>query len=122
MSKASAHVKRGVVIHSSEQAARKIVSVIKKRAGKSYPAFFSTDIGKAIEAPLLCMLVHEAASRFELPYGAEVQQLAGYALEGCSGDLVGVAKKFVSPLVADLGGMALMLAGEEEEEEEEEDE
>ena len=110
MSKAQDHVKRGLKVHGSEKAARKIVELVKTKLGKNYPNFFDTDLGKAIEAPLVCTLVHEAASRFDLPGGDKIGLLAGYALEGCSGDLAIIVSKYLGPMVGDLGGLALVFA------------
>jgi len=122
MSNVQDHVKRGLVIHSSEQAARKVVALVKKHLGKKYPAFFSTDLGKSIEAPLVCTLIHEAASRFALPGGDNIKQLAGYALEGCSSDLAQIATKYLGPLVGDLGGLALLALPADDADDDDDDE
>lgn len=113
MSKATTHIKRGLKIHSSEEAARKVVELVKSRLGDSYPAFFSTDLGKSIEAPLLCALLHEAGKNLTFPGSSKLRDLAGYGLEGASGDLMQIVAKFLGPIAGELGGLALTFADPE---------
>ena len=108
MSKAKNHVTRGLKIHSSEQAARKVVALVKKSLGDKYPAFFDTDIGKAIEAPLVCTAVHELVKKYDFPGRDKIEKISGFALEGCIGDVAALVSMYFMPLVGDLGGLALL--------------
>jgi hypothetical protein len=112
MSNATFHIKEGLKTHSATKAARKVVAAVKKQLGKNYPAFFSTELGKSVEAPVVCYLVHEAAGRFDFPGNSKIRTLAGYALQGCSSDLADLVSKFAGPLVGDLGGLALLFVEE----------
>jgi len=103
-------MRRGVEVHSSEQAARMIVDLIRTQAGDKYPKFFDSQIGKAIETPLICTLVLEAANRFNIPRRNDVRRIAEYALEGSSGDLVtNLIVPFFGPVFGELSGLVPML-------------
>jgi len=116
------HARRGIVNTSAANAARKLVNTIRKRVGKDkYPTFFDSEFGKAIEAPLFCTILLEIAERYEIPGDVLLAKFAAHALEGCAGDLNKYVESIFSPLLADLGGLALAFGFDEEQEDEEED-
>jgi hypothetical protein len=99
----------GVRIHSSAEAANKIVEIVKKQLGEGYPKFFATDLGKAIEPALVPVLVCMAASYFEgNEMAKKVRNIASYAIMGSAAGLTDYAAKLL-PLFNEIAALSPLL-------------
>lgn len=99
----------GVRIHSSAEAANKIVEIVKKQLGEGYPKFFATDLGKAIEPALVPVLVYMAASYFEgNEMAKKVRNIASYAIMGSAAGLTDYAAKLL-PLFNEIAALSPLL-------------
>lgn len=61
----------------------KATQILKKKLGKSYPAFFKTEIGKIVESALVPALLMSASEAFpQLPHSETIKDVAAHALRG----------------------------------------
>lgn len=99
----------GVRIHSSAEASNRIVGIIKKQLGESYPKFFETDIGKALEPMLLPALVYFGTSYFTgNEMAKKVRNISSYALMGSAGSLGDYATKLM-PVFNEIAALAPLM-------------
>lgn len=99
----------GVRIHSSAEASNRIVGIIKKQLGESYPKFFETDLGKALEPMLLPALVYFGTSYFTgNEMAKKVRNISSYALMGSAGSLGDYATKLL-PVFNEIAALAPLM-------------
>ena len=107
MSKLVNHSKRGLVVHAGEKTAKMIVKIVREQFADQYPAFFTTPLGQRVESFVICMSLHEISRKMEFPKARLMETLAGYALEGSSGEIAGLLEEFMTPLVTKLSKINL---------------
>lgn len=97
----------GVKIHSSGDAAKKLVELAKAQLGDSYPAFLKTELGETLAPSIIPAVIFAVADN----YGAgnatmqKAKKVAEYALLGASKDIVDYVNKLL-PLFTSVAALS----------------